>query len=186
MLADFDTSCQDKTFSPTLVVCELLPVMSEALTLDDYRQDKQRWMREVPVALQRRRHMSVCVMFVSPLYLPPLHYTCKRKHLLQRKPSMTPHKWEKKKGGEMYCEGTKATSLPAVIPEGKLCLEHRRVCCRLNCNQLNLCIVSLVVLCMKVTSLEQLAEASFGRIAACILLINLKDAHFVQHRTVNS
>ncbi len=122
MLTDFDTSCQDKTFSHTLVVCELLPVMSEALTLDDYRQDKQRWIREVPVALQRR-HMSVSVMFASPVYLAPL-LTFKRTHLLQRKPSMTPHNWEKKKDREMFCKGSNATSLPAVIPEGRLCLEH--------------------------------------------------------------
>lgn len=142
MLADFDTSCQDKTFSHTLVVCELLPVMSEALTLDDYRQDKQRWMREVPVALQRRRRMSVSVMFVSPIYLAPL-LTYKRTHLLQRKPSMTPHNWEKKKGREMFCKGSNATSLPAVIPEGRLCLEHRRGCCRLIGKQLNLSMVLL-------------------------------------------
>jgi len=87
MLADFDTSCQDKTFSHTIVVCELLPMVSEELTRNDYRQDKQRWMREVPVALQRRRHMSVCVMFASPAPL----LSRKRMHLLQRKPSTTPH-----------------------------------------------------------------------------------------------
>lgn len=151
MLADFDTSCQDKTFSHTLVVCELLPMVSEELTLNDYRQDKQRWMRDVPVALQRRRHMSFCVMFASPVYLAPL-FSCKRTHLLQRKPSTTPHKWEKNRGREMWCKGTNATLLPAVIPDGKLCLEHRHRY-RLIWNQLNLSIkCSWMFLCMKVTS----------------------------------
>lgn len=157
-------------------------MVSEELTLNDYRQDKQRWMRDLPVALQRRRHMSFCVMFASPVYLAPL-LSCKRTHLLQRKPSTTPHKWEKKRGREMWCKGTNATLLPAVFPDGKLCLEHRHRY-RLIWNQLNLSIkYSWMFLCMTVTSFWRLRPVS----RTCVLFINLKDGHlrnanFVQHR----